>query len=170
MQELAEAQRRTEERWEALVVRVGQLVDAQQHTGWVVQGLLVDVGHLKGSDLERRYREPAAAHFARILRRIHALSSEEVAALLDEVEEHEPLDERDRTALLETDVVVRGPRHGDAAETYLVVEVSSGIGLYDVERACERARVLSRLTGKPAIGVVAGESITREAEDAARRL
>jgi hypothetical protein len=149
---------------------VRQLVEAQRHTETTVQRLVVQVGGLRGAEIERRYRERAPAYFAPFVRRIHALSVEEVAALLDELEARTPLDARDRAEILDTDLVVRGRRPADGAEMYLAVEVSAGIGRYHVERACERAQVLQRVTGKPAMGVVAGETITREGEDAVQRL
>ena len=43
-----------------------------------------------------------------------------------------------------------------------MVEVSWGVGPYDVERAVERARLLSKL-GTPALPVVAGKVMTKQA-------
>ncbi|MBI4514767.1 MAG: hypothetical protein HY699_03000 [Deltaproteobacteria bacterium] len=87
------------------------------------------VGRLKGSDLERRYRERAPAYFAPLLRRIHALSSEEIAALLDDAEERGLIAEKESEELLAADVVVRGVSRRDGAVAYLAVEVSGGIGV-----------------------------------------
>ena len=64
------------------------------------------------------------------------------------------------------DVVVRGRRLTDGAPVYLVVEVSVGVGLGDVQRALRRAALLAR-TGVAALPVVAGEWVTPEAADAA---
>jgi uncharacterized protein YoxC len=170
MDQLAERMDQLAERMDQLAVRMEELAEAQRRTETTVQRLVVQVGGLRGAEIERRYRERAPAYFAPFVRRIHALSVEEVAALLDELEARTPLDARDRAEILHTDLVVRGTRPADGVEMYLAVEVSAGIGLYDVERACERAQVLQRVTGKPAMGVVAGETITREGEDAVRRL
>ena len=51
---------------------------------------------------------------------------------------------------------------------YLVVEVSWGVGVHDVERAASRARLLSRV-GTPAIPVVAGEWISADARELAEQ-
>lgn len=128
------------------------------------------MAQLKGVDLERRYRERAPAYFAPLMRCIHALSSEELAALLDTAEECGAVTEAERQELLSTDVVVRGLWRPDGTESYLAVEVSGGIGEHDAERAAQRAELLSKATGKRAVPVVAGQAITDEGERAARRL
>jgi len=175
--QLAQAQRRTEERLGALAERVDQLAQAQRRTEEELRGLTAqvrvltnEVGRLKGADLERRYRERAAACFARLLRRIHALSSEELARLVEDAEERGAITEREREELLNSDVVVRGRWRRDDAEGYLAVEVSGGIGASDVERAVRRAALLAKVTGKRVVAVVAGEAITDEGERAAKNL
>jgi hypothetical protein len=52
---------------------------------------------------------------------------------------------------------------------YLVGEVSWSIGLYDVQRAVERASLLARL-GTPTLPVVAGFWVTPDAQEPARAL
>jgi hypothetical protein len=191
LEQLAEAQRRTEERLEALTARVEQLAEAQRRTEARVEQLaeaqrrteevvqklvrrtdrlIDDVGHLKGADLERRYRERAPSYFARILRRIHALSAEEVAGLIETADARGGLDEARRDALLQADLIVRGVGGTDGEEKYLAVEISVGIGVHDVDRAVERARLLAEVTGKPAIPVVAGQRITGKADQRAAEL
>jgi hypothetical protein len=198
VEQLAEAQRRTEERVEQLAEaqrrteeRVEQLAEAQRRTEAGVEELRAahvrmegalerltaqvrlltnETAQLKGSDLERRYRERAPAYFARLMRRIHALSSEEIAALVDDAEERGELSEAERDELFDVDVVVRGLSRDDGAEAYLAVEVSGGVGRYDVERALRRAELLQRLTGTRTIPVVAGQAITDEGERLARQL
>lgn len=190
VRELAEAQRRTEEQVRALVEaqrrteqRVEELAEAQRRTEERVQSLAEalealtrrvdqltdDVGDLKGSDLERRYRERAPAYFDDLLRRIYVLSAQELAALLDEPVAKGVLSQAERKDLLMSDVVVRGRRRKDDGEAYLVVEVSVGIGKGDVERAVRRAEVLSRALEQPSMAVVAGEWITPKAEQQARQ-
>lgn len=63
---------------------------------------------------------------------------------------------------LERGAVVCGKRPEDAAEVYLVVEVSWGVGPQDVERAVKRAELLAK-TGTPTPAVVAGKTVTAEA-------
>lgn len=67
------------------------------------------------------------------------------------------------------DLVIRGRRREDNAEVFLVVEVSWGVGPYDVERAAHRAELLRR-TGVMAMPVVAGKAILPEAASRAREL
>ena len=174
MHELAEAQRHTEERvgqlathmdelarhLEQLTARMDQLIEVQTRMG-------SDVERLKGSDLERRYRERAHAYFSRLLRRIHVLSGDELMALLEEAVTRKQLSEDEADDILQADVVIRGRRREDGTEVYGVVEVSWGVGLSDVQRASRCATLLAR-TGMPALPVVAGFWLTPEAQEPAR--
>lgn len=187
---LAEAQHRTEVQLEQLAGRVDTLARhmaqltgqverlaqrMDQLTGQVERLVEVqlrmgnDLERLKGSDLERRYRERAHAYFSRLVRRAHVLSGDELAALLDTAVTQGQLAEDEADDLLQADVVVRGRRREDSTEVYLVVEVSWGVGLSDVQRAAERAALLAR-TGTPALPVVAGFWVTPEAQEPARAL
>ena len=56
----------------------------------------------------------------------------------------------------------------DGTAVYLVVEVSWGVGPYDVERAARRAALFARI-GVAAIPVVAGERLTAEASRLAQQ-
>ena len=146
--ELTEAQRRTEE-------QVANLTRA-------TQTLTIDVGELKGDNLERRYRERAPAYFARLVRRARALSVEELDSVLEGVLARGELSEAEAEDVALANLVVRGRRREDGAAVYLVVEVSWGVGPHDVERAARRAALLAR-TGTPALPVVAGKTLTAEA-------
>jgi hypothetical protein len=126
-----------------------------------------DVERLKGSDLERRYRERAYAYFSRLLRRIRVLSGDELMALLEEAVTRKQLSEDEADDILQADVVIRGRRREDGTEVYGVVEVSWGVGLSDVQRASRRATLLAR-TGMPALPVVAGFWLTPDAQEPAR--
>ncbi|MSQ23295.1 MAG: hypothetical protein EXR58_01900 [Chloroflexi bacterium] len=68
---------------------------------------------------------------------------------------------------MDADLVLTGRRRGDNAEVYLVAEVSVGVGISNVRRASERASILARL-GRPTLAVVAGERISRDADELAR--
>jgi hypothetical protein len=167
MHELAEAQRHTEERVGQLAAhmdeftrRMDQLIEVQTRMG-------SDVERLKGSDLERRYRERAHAYFSRLLRRIHVLSGDELMALLEEAVTRKQLSEDEADDILQADVVIRGRGREDGTEVYGVVEVSWRVGLSDVQRASRRATLLAR-TGMPALPVVAGFWLTPEAQETAR--
>jgi hypothetical protein len=146
--------------WEQLTARVDQLVEAQSRMG-------SDLERLKESDLERCYRERAHAYFSRLIRRTHVLSGDELSTLLEEAVTQRQLSEDEADDLLQADAVIRGRRRDDNSDVYLVVEVSWGIGLSDVERAATRAAALTKL-GTPALPVVAGFWITPEAQEPAR--
>jgi DNA-binding transcriptional MerR regulator len=181
MQALAEAQRHTEERVGQLATRMDELVQRMDQLTQRMDQLTVrmeqlievqtrmgsDLERLKGSDLERRYRERAHAYFSRLFRRIHVLSGDELVTLLEEAIAHKQLSEEEVDDILQADVVLRGRRREDGSEVYGVVEVSWGIGLSDVQCASTRATLLAR-TGMPAIPIVAGFWMTPEAQEPAR--
>lgn len=165
LEALAEAQRRTEERLNLFEQRMAELAEAQRQTelrlgrlARQVEILTGEVGKLKGSDLERRYRERAPAYFARLLRRVHALTSEELAEMIDDAEEKGRISEEEREDLLGTDVVVYRLSREDSKETYLAVEVSGRIAPKDVERAVRRAALIEKLTKKEPCPWLRGKS------------
>jgi hypothetical protein len=171
--ELAEAQRRTEERVAALAEaqnRINEQIAALTRVVYAltedVRVLKIDVGDLKGDNLERRYREKAPAYFGRLVRRMRVLSAEELAGLLEDAVEQGQLTEAEKDEAILTDMVVRGRYQGSGAEVYLVIEVSWGVGVHDVERAVQRAAVLGKL-GIRALPVVAGKAVTAQAEQLA---
>lgn len=124
---------------------------------------------LKDEMLEHRFREHGPAYFSRLVRRSRVLTAAEVIDVLEPIVAHGELSalEADEVAL--ADLIIRGRRREDNTEVYLVVEVSWGVGLYDVERAARRADLLRR-TGILAMPVVAGQAILPEAARRAREL
>jgi hypothetical protein len=180
-QELAAAQRRTEEQISTLSVQVTELAAAQRRTEErvstlstqlstlveVVQTLSTDVAELKGKSLEAEYRSKVSAYFGRLVRRVHLLSQDELATLLEDAVDRGELSEDQLEDVVLADVIVRGKRRGDGADVFLVVEVSWGVGLHDVERAVRRAALLAQI-GTPAWPVVAGKWITPDAAQMAR--
>jgi hypothetical protein len=151
---LAEAQHRTEERLERLEAAVERLTGAlAKHTDII--------GDLRGRMLELDYERKAAAYFGPMLRRVRVYRHD---VLADALELHlSPGELRD--ALL-IDLVVQGsPRdHPELPEVLLAVEVSGVVDWEDVNRARRRAMLLQQ-AGYPVIPVVAGEKVTRGAED-----
>ena len=127
-----------------------------------VQTLTDDVGALKGRSLEADYRTKGPSYFGRFIRRPHVLTSDELVTLLEDAREHGVLSDAEIQELYDADLVVRGRRAMDGTQVYLVVEVSWGVGPYDVERAARRAALLARL-GVAVMPVVAGERLTAEA-------
>jgi hypothetical protein len=179
--ELVESQRRTEERMGQLVgrmdelaryvgqltTRVDELTRRMEQMAEAQLRMGSDLERLKGHDLERRYRERAPAYFGRLLQRLHVLSNDELVALLDAAVLHGQLSEEASDEILQADLVIRGRRREDGTDVYLVVEVSWGVGLSDVQRAAARASLLAR-TGTPALPVMAGVWVTPEAQEPSR--
>ena len=158
---LVEAQQHSETSLEALTGQVVALT-------WAVQTLVNEIEELKDLSLEAFYQLKGPAYFSRLLRWPHVLTPDELIALIEDARDSGALSEVDARQLYDTDLVVRGRRLGDGTEVFLVVEVSWGVGPYDVERAAERAVLLSH-TGLTAIAVVAGKRILPEAATLARQ-
>ena len=165
-QALAEAQQRLEGQMVVLTERVTTLAEEQRRTeGQIttlvqaIQTLTDDVGELKGKSLEADYRAKGHAYFSRLVRRPHVLTSDELTTLVEDARDKGVLLSFDAQEIYDADVVARGRRLEDGTEVYLLVEVSWGVGRYDVERAAQRAALLARL-GTPVIPVVAGKRIT----------
>ena len=155
------------QRFDHLLIHISDLSQRMEQLAETQLRMGSDLEQLKGHNLEQRYRERAPAYFSRILRRIHALSNDELIALLDAAVTQGQLSRDEADAVLQADVIVRGRRWEDGTEVYLVVEVSWGVGLHDVQRAAERAALLTRL-GIPTLPVVAGVWVTSEAQEPAR--
>jgi hypothetical protein len=173
---LAEGQQRTEQQIAQLTQQVAQLTqqvaqltEAQRRTERQITRLQDDVGELKGIVLEERYRNRAFAYFSRLVRRTHALTGDELVALLERAVADGRLSEDGMDEITLADVVVRGQRRESPGEVYLVVEVSWGVGPGDVERAVRRAALLAQ-TGLQTMPVVAGERITDDAAELARAM
>jgi hypothetical protein len=190
--ELAAAQRRTEERLERLAADLvaavaqteDQFVRLTRETGRLAADLVAAVaqtedqfvrltretGRLKGWNLEAQYRDKAHAYFQRILRRIRSVSREDIETLADEAEEKGALSSDDHVDLMQADVVIRGRLRDGRTEVYLVAEVSSVVDPEDVARSHSRAKLLARLVSPPVIAAVAGEWVTKSADEEAVRL
>jgi polyhydroxyalkanoate synthesis regulator phasin len=181
VRELVQAQRHTDEQLAILTQRVDSLAEQVQKLGFRVDALTrnvdrlaeltdalkLDVSSLKGSDLERRYREKGPAYFGRIVKHIYVLSANEVSKLVYQAMDEGKISEAEADELILADVILHGRRREDGVEVYLVVEVSSVVAPYDVERATTRANILAKL-GTPTIPVVAGLGITSEAATTAK--
>lgn len=172
MRELRGVVRELAEQVDQLGQRVDQLALAQHKTEQAlgvlvhrVERLTGDVGSLRGWRLESEYRERAGAYLSRLVRRARVVSTNDLAEMLDDAVDAGRLDVEERNDLMLADVVVRGRRLDDGREQYLVVEVSDGLGLSDVERAVRRAGVLAKL--HETVPVVAGRRLDPEWRQAA---
>src|SRR5262245_21063845 len=108
MDDMRAAMQSMEESIAILTTTVGRLQD--------------DVGELKGSDLERRYRERPFVYFQRLIRQAHTLSGDELNAMLDRAVTAGQLTEEDVDEIVWADAIVRGRRRENNEEVYLVVE------------------------------------------------
>jgi polyhydroxyalkanoate synthesis regulator phasin len=156
-------------RLDALTEQVSALTGRVDALTGQMSTLAGHVGTLRGESLERRYQARVFAYFGRVLRRAHALTSDEIAVLVEGAVESGVLSDEEAQQVALADVVVRGRRMTDGSTVYLVVEVSVGVGIGDVQRAVERAALLAR-TGVTALPAVAGEWILPDAADMARGL
>ncbi len=163
-------------RMDALATQVGALttrVDALATQMGVLTtqvGVLAGhVGTLRGESLELRYRTRVFSYFGRLVRGSHALTPDELTALLEDAIEVATVSVEEAHDIASADLVVRGRRPTDGSTVYLVVEVSVGVGLGDVERARRRAALLARV-GVTTLPIVAGEWVTPEAAGAALSL
>ena len=154
-EERAEAERRTDQRFAEIGERIDQLSQ-------VTSTHADDIGTLKGWYLESRYRERPYAYLGRLIRRARLYTDDELLKLLDPAVERGVITEDDADEVRLADLVVRGRRRDDGTEVYLVMEVSWGVGLSDLERAVRRAHILSRVVA-PVLPVVAGDGVTAEA-------
>lgn len=150
-----------------LTARVDALVGQMEALTTQVSTLTSHVSDLRGESLERRYRTRVYAYFAPLLRRAHVLTPDETVSVLEEAIERGSLTREQAHETSQADLVVRGASPADGSTLYLVVEVSVGIGVKDVQHAVERAPLLQR-TGVTARPVVAGEWTTPEAREAAQ--
>ena len=157
---LAAAQQRTQDQVTTVSAQLEDLVQ-------VVRTLSTDFGDVKGKSLEWEYRTRVFAYFSRIVRRAHALLSDELMTLLEDAIDRGMLSDEQAEEISLADVIVRGRRRSDGVEVFLVVEVSWGVVPHDVVRAIRRACRSAR-TGTPALPVVAGTWVTPDAADLAR--
>ncbi len=147
-QELAAAQQRTNEQVASLTQQVAELTAAQCRTEEQMTGLAA---------AQRRTEEQVV----QLIRVVQSLVIN-VGDLKGEVFERQ-LSIAGKDEVMLADLVVRGHRRDDDTAVYLLVEISWTIGPYNVERAVERASLLSRL-GVPVLPVVAGKAATEAAE------
>ena len=171
-EQIAEMRAETDRRFAELIAEIERFrQEVDQKFAAVIVTLKVhgdQIGALKGLSLERHYADHAPSYFRQIVRRLHKLSSEDLAAIADDAVDAGRITPPEADDLIGADIVVRGRRTADETDVYLVVEVSWGVGKDDVaERAARRAATLAKL-GTPALAAVAGEFVTADAAEFAR--
>ena len=149
-----------------LAVQMSRLTDQMSTLTEVVQRVSADVGRLKGDGLEVRYALRGVPSVTRVVRRPHPLSLEELDTLLTEAEAKELLSAQESEEITLTDLVIKGKQRSTGTQIYLLVEISWGVGVDDVQRAAARASLLAK-TGEHVIPAVAGEWVTPDAQQLA---
>ncbi|MDW8122505.1 MAG: hypothetical protein RMK62_09365, partial [Armatimonadota bacterium] len=124
----------------------------------IVEKQSVDIGDLKGRLLEREWRDKAPAFLSRWFRGLRVIDYPELSRMMEKAEAEGLLTEEEGTQLMVTDVIAEGRLKKDGTVSRVVVEVSWTIGRSDVQRARERAQILSRL-GVPTVAIVCGSAI-----------
>ncbi|NLX97395.1 MAG: hypothetical protein GXY83_14595 [Rhodopirellula sp.] len=178
VRDLVEAQRRTDERFDALAAAIAKLTETQQRFEIRLGGFETRMdgfdkrmerfedrlGRLQGDSLEIRYRLNAASYFGRWLRRTRVVGGNDLTARVEKQLSPDELHE-----LLLTDLIVRGlgAYLPGQPEVWLAVEISCVVDRKDVARAVRRAALIRR-AGLPGLPVVAGETATDGAETEAR--
>lgn len=174
VKELADAQRRTEERVEELAdaqkqteKRVGELTEAQKRTEGTLtdvvktqQKMLIRLDRLDGHMLEDKVGKNLPAFLGREFRRCRVLDRTEFVEGLEG-----RLAEAELADLMRADVIAVARRAEQVV--HIVVEVSCTADADDLARAVRRAAALAS-AGHTAIGIVACESISPQTLDAAR--
>jgi hypothetical protein len=165
LEELAQAQARTELEIRALAQAQARMQETQDRIDHDMHRMRDDLATLKGDSLQRRYRERPFGYFQQLIRGARLLTDAELREVVETAVGQGRLLPKEAQDLALADAVVHGRRQADGAEVYLVVEVSFGVGVSDVDRASRRAGLLARV-GLPAWPVAAGQQVTA----AARRL
>ena len=165
---LAEAQDRMARDLERLAGEIDRLVTQVRELSQIVGRLDGRVGNLEGWRYEQKFN--ARARITEILRRPVEIDLAELDPVLD-ARDSGRLTEREWKQLLVLDFLFRG-RIGtgpEAPERLLALGVSQVVDSRDVQRAHDRAGILSRL-GFAAIAAVGGSRVTGDAAELAEQL
>lgn len=149
-----------------LTSHVSRLTEQMATLTEVVQRVSVDVGRLKGDGLEVRYTLRSVPSITRAVRRPFSLSPGELDAMLEDAETRGMLSDAESEEIARADLVIRGKQRGTGTDVYLVIEISWGVGIEDVQRAAARTALLAKV-GVHAIPAVAGEWVTPDAQQLA---
>jgi hypothetical protein len=183
VEELAEAQRRTEARVEELAVRVEQLTAAQERTearlqemGEKIDALTASIKMLSdqftddtGALYEVRFERKAPSLFGQWLRKPRVITLNDLERV-DEAEMSGKLSPFDASQLRALDIIIQGldKRESGYPETILAVEVSRTLDDTHLDRAEARAKLLAGL-GYRALPAVGGKFATERLMNEAER-
>ncbi len=160
VRELAEAQRRTEQ-------RVEELAEAQRRTEVEVRRLTNRVASLDGRMLEFEVARKAFSYFGRLLRRVEVINPNDIEDLLEARLPAEYLADILRLDLFVHGRLRRGLMEDKEPEMWLAVEVSVVVDREDVERVARRASLM-RQGELQVLPVAVGENATEGARSMAK--
>ncbi len=165
--ELKDAQGRmqdTQERMQTDLERMQASQDRMQDTQERMQGQL---NNLTGTDYERKVvkRAPRAARrylglrSASVVHGINVSGINDIQALLENATESRSITDEQADELERADLILKGARTSNE-EVFTIAEVSITIDDTDVDRARNRANILSAASGLPALAAVIGTAIS----------
>ena len=164
--QLAEAQRRTEERLAQLGATVEALGDKVDRLAETVIGLRDRLDEDTGALYEIRFDRKAPSLFGRWLRRPTVVTLNDLTKV-DAAETAGELSGEEAEALRELDLIVAGRDKDEAGmpETLLAVEISRTLDIGNIDRAVARAALLTRVgyRARPAVGGKIAPERVREA-------
>lgn len=126
-----------------------------------------ELGNLRGAEYERKIGNNINSIVAQHLgiRRVNVLKGFNAPGvmpyfdLLDDAEDRGVIDQQQRFDAGSIDFAVQGIKRPEQSTIYLALEVSITVADNDIERAEDRAHILSLATGSPTLPVVIGANI-----------
>lgn len=154
----------TQERMQTDLERMQASQDRMQDTQERMQGQL---NNLTGTDYERKVvkRAPRAARrylglrSASVVHGINVSGINDIQALLENATESRSITDEQADELERADLILKGARTSNE-EVFTIAEVSITIDDTDVDRARNRANILSAASGLPALAAVIGTAIS----------
>jgi hypothetical protein len=125
-----------------------------------------DVADLKGMSMELMARKLLPGVLGKLVRKLRVYEPDEFYRVMEEAD---LLSADELAEVVSADVFAHGQLRSNDTPRWFVVEASWGLGMTDVERAAQRAAILTQ-NGAPAIGTVLGRRITADARKRAQQL
>jgi hypothetical protein len=125
-----------------------------------------DVADLKGMSMELMARKLLPGVLGKLVRKLRVYEPDEFYRVMEEAG---LLSADDLAEVASADIFAHGHLRSNDTPRWFVVEASWGLGMTDVERAAQRAAILTQ-NGAPAIGTVLGRRITAGARKRAQQL
>lgn len=121
-----------------------------------------EFGRFKGREFERTIRERYFAYFGRILRRSKKIEMESILPAIEELLDRGTISDDQYDSLLKLDLIVEGQIRTTQKSVVLAVEISYSVYEDDINKALERANLLSALFEKEVIPTVVGVEVKEE--------